>query len=72
MRNPRKILISLPIHQSVYYAWFRAVRDSPPSFRRILTTNKNKRKNIVEERIEFKHPGVFKYHKFAWIIKRKS
>ena len=62
IRNPRKILISLPIHQSVYYAWFRAVRDSQPSFGRILTTNKNKRKNIVEERIEFKHRGVFKYH----------
>ena len=62
IRNPRKIIISLSIHQSLYYAWFRAVRDSVPAFGRTITINKNKNNKIVEKIIKFKHPGVFKYH----------
>ena len=61
IRNPRTILITLHIHQSLYYAWYRAVRDSVPSFGRTVSTTKRKGK-IVEERITFTHPGVFKYH----------
>lgn len=61
-KNPWTIEVVEFIQKSIFYEFFRAVRDYKISFGRNISTIKDKKKNSTSFIIEFTHYGCMRYH----------
>lgn len=61
-KNPWMVEISENIHFSIYYQFYRAVRDHSSAYGRVVETIKNKKGVTTQLVIAFSHLGTLKYH----------
>lgn len=62
IRNPWKIIVKMKIYHSIYYEFFRAVRDWSSEFGRSISIERGANGLLKTQTISFTHKGTFVYH----------